>query len=92
MDKNFTIRGILDSISADTKLYESKIKRVKAEVELENFLSETEFMRGVSIKQAEREKLLAAKARETIELRRKVKNKKLATEQAIDNFYNECRR
>lgn len=82
----------MDSISADTKLYESKIRRVKAEVELENFLSETEFMRGVSIKQAEREKLLAAKSRETEELRQKVKHKKLTTEQAIDNFYNECRR
>ena len=91
MDKNFSIKEMLDSIKADTGFYESKISRVKAEVALENFSSETEFMRGVSIKQAEREKLLADKSRETEELRQKVKHRKSTTEQAIKNFYDECR-
>ena len=97
-------KEVLEEISADMRRYKSKIDDVKAEVEsnkcggkLEELqrpqdLQETILMHGVGTRQTEREKFLVDKLKEVEKLRQEVKQKKSATERAIEKFYDELKR
>ena len=97
-------KEVLEEISADMRRYKSKIDDVKAEVELSKRggklgglqrpqdLQETVFMHGVGTQQAKREKFLANKLKEVEELRQEVKQKKSATELAIEQFCDKLKR
>lgn len=97
-------KEVLDATAADMRRYKSKIDDVKAEAEMikrsgtlpelqrPQDLQETVFMRSVGTRQTECEKFLADKSREVEKLRQKVKQKKLAAEQAIEIFRDDLKR
>lgn len=105
MEKVTSTKAVLDSIKTAKRMLDIKIADVKSEAErirrgvtvreirrLTNLPPETNFMRAVTSKQAERKNFLSSKQAETKQLCQDVKRQKFSTEREIERLGNELRR
>lgn len=105
MEKVTNTKDVLDSIRAGKQMLDIKIADVKREAErirrgvtvreVKRSLplpTETDFMRDITLKQAERKNFLSSKRTETERLCQDVKRQKSSTEREIARLDNELRR